>query len=41
MFPYKDRIRELGLFSLEKAPERPDSSLSVSKEGLEGRGQTL
>ena len=32
-FSYKDRLRELGLFILEKekALGRPDSSLSVSK----------
>ena len=30
----KDRLRELGLFSLEKAPGRPESGLSVSKERL-------
>ena len=32
--PYKDRLRELGLFSLEKAPRRPESGLSVSKREL-------
>jgi len=31
---YEDRLRELGLCSLEKAPGRPESSLSVSKKGL-------
>jgi len=32
--PYEDRLRELRIFSLEEAPGRPDSGLSVSKEGL-------
>jgi len=32
--PYKSKWRELGLFSLEKVPGRPDSSLSVSKGRL-------
>jgi len=34
---HKDRLRELGLFSLEnrkKVPQRPDSGLSVSKGRL-------
>ena len=31
---YEDRLRELGLFYLEKALRRPESSLSVSKGGL-------
>lgn len=31
--PYMDRLRELGLFSLE-APGRPGSDLSVSKGGF-------
>ena len=30
----EDRLRELGLFSLEKAAGRPESNLSVSKGGL-------
>ena len=30
---YKDRLRELG-FSLKKAPDRPESDLSVSTGGL-------
>ena len=39
---YEDRLRELGLFSLEKTARSPDSSLSVSNRGLqERRGQTL
>jgi len=32
--PYKERLRELGLFSLEKALGRPERSFSVSKGGL-------
>jgi len=36
------RLRELGLFSLEKAPGRPDCSLSVLKGGSQERwGQTF
>ena len=31
---YKNRLGELGLFSLEKVPGRPESSLSVSEGGL-------
>ena len=29
-FPYKDKLRELEHFSLEKAPGRPESGLSTS-----------
>jgi len=32
--PYKHRLRELGLFRLEKAPGRLESGFSVSKGGL-------
>jgi len=32
---YKDRMRELGLFSLEKALRRHYSSLPVSEGGLQ------
>ena len=32
---YEDRLRELGLFSLEKAPGRPCSSFPVPKAGLQ------
>jgi len=31
---YEERLRELELVSLEKAPERPDCGLSVSEEDL-------
>jgi len=31
---YKERLRELELFSLEKTPGRPYRSLSVLKRGL-------
>ena len=31
---YKDRLRELGLFSLEKVPGKPEDDHSVSKGGL-------
>jgi len=38
----EDRLRELGLFSLEKALGRSESSLSISKGELkERKGQTL
>ena len=32
--PYRDRLRELGLCSLENALEKPESDLSISKGGL-------
>ena len=35
--PYEDRMRELGLFSLEKTPGRPYSGLPVLKGGLQER----
>ena len=39
---YEDSLRELGLFTIEKAPGRPKSSLSVSKGELYERiAQTL
>jgi len=31
----EDGLRELGLFSLEKAPRRPSSSLPVPEGGLQ------
>ena len=34
---YEDRLRELGLFSLEKAPGTPYSSIPVLKRGLKQR----
>lgn len=38
---YKDRLGELRLCTLEKAPEKPDSGLSVSKGGLLKKGDRL
>ena len=35
---YEDSLRELGLFSLEKAPGRPDSTLLVSEGGHRKEG---
>jgi len=32
--PYEDMLREMGLFSLEKAPGSPDRGFSVSTRGL-------
>jgi len=34
LLSYKDRLRELGLFSLEKAVGRPYSSLPLPEGGL-------
>jgi len=39
--PCEDRLRELGLFSLEKAPGRPESSLSISKGSYKKEGNRL
>jgi len=33
--PYKKRLRELGLFNLEKTPRRPYSTLPVPEGGLQ------
>ncbi|PKU42320.1 hypothetical protein llap_7388 [Limosa lapponica baueri] len=38
---YEDRLRELGLFSLEKVPGRPYSSLPVPQGGLRERLEGL
>lgn len=32
-FPHEGRLRELALFILEKAPERPHSGLPILKRG--------
>jgi len=34
---HEERLRELGLFSLQKAAGRPDCSLSVPEGGLQER----
>jgi len=39
--PCEDRLRELRLFSLEKAPGRPESSLSISKGSYKKEGNRL
>ena len=39
--PYKGRLGELGLCTLEKAPRRPESGLSVSKGGAIEKGGRL
>ncbi|GAB0188264.1 hypothetical protein GRJ2_001291700 [Grus japonensis] len=38
---YEDRLRDLGLFSLEKAPGRPYSSLSVPEGAYKKSGEGL
>ena len=37
---YEDRLKELGLFSLEKAEGRPHCSLSVTKGSLQTGGES-
>jgi len=40
--PYQDRLREMELFSMEKALGRHGSGLSIPKEGLKKRrGKTF
>ena len=39
--PCEDKLREVGLFKLEKALGRPDSGLSVSKGGYKKERDSL
>jgi len=39
--PCDDRLRELGLHSLEKAVGRAEDGLSVSKGAVRRKGQTV